>query len=112
MSMVVENFDEWEAALQGALEQRIRDAEKSLTVLADDIARREYSTGPRDEEHTRHGVDTITVEVGRSGDLFWLDVGPSGKAFYLAFYEFGTEDQPPRPFMRPAVAAATAGWNP
>lgn len=109
MTLVVENWSEWETALLAALEDNRRFAEQKVIALADDIGDRERQSGPRGVG--AHGIDTITVIVGRSSDLFFVDVGPDKSGFYLAFYEFGTEHQPPRPFMRPAVTAAVSAWS-
>lgn len=109
MSLIVDNFAEWEAALDVELARNVTLAETAVIALGEDIGRRERASGPRGEGE--HGIDSITVETGRSADLFWVDVGPDKKFFYLAFYEFGTEHQPPRPFMRPSVAEAVSAWR-
>jgi HK97 gp10 family phage protein len=110
MTFVVENLDEWEQALEAELVQQRTLAEEAVEQLGEDIGRRERAAGPRGAG--AHGIDTITIETGRSADLFWVDVGPDKRAFYLAFYEFGTGHQPPRPFMRPSVNEAVAAWRP
>lgn len=91
----------------GQLEIR---SEQALLDLGEDVARRERAAGPRGVGE--HGIDTIEVTSGRSLGLFWIDVGPGREAFYLGFYEFGTQHQPPRPFMRPSVAIAISAWRP
>lgn len=109
MTFVIDNFTEWEAALDRELAKILTDAERAVVDLGNDIGRREQAAGPRGAGE--HGIDSITVEIGRSADLFWVDVGPDEKYFYLAYYEFGTHHQPPRPFMRPAIAEAVSAWR-
>lgn len=109
LSFVAENIDEWEAAVERELALTVTTAEAAVVGLGEDIARRERSSGPRGAGE--HGVDSVTVELGRTADLFWVDVGPDKRFFYLAYYEFGTEHQPPRPFMRPSIAEAVSAWR-
>lgn len=109
MSFVVDNLDEWEAAFGRELEHNLSLAEAAVVGLGEDIGRREREAGPRGDGE--HGVDSITVELGRSDDLFWVDVGPDKRFFYLAFYEFGTSRQPPRQWMRPSITDAVSAWR-
>lgn len=109
MTFVVENLAEWDAAFERELEHVRTDAERAVLDLGEDIARREQASGPRGEGE--HGVDSVVVELGRTADEFCVDVGPDKRFFYLAFYEFGTQHQPPRPWMRPSIASAIAAWR-
>lgn len=110
MTFVVDNFDEWETALLQELEHNRTDAEHAVHALGEDIGNRERRSAPRGFG-PKHGADTIEVSDGRDGDEYFVDVGPDKTAFYLAFDEFGTEHQPPRPFMRPAVNEGVAAWR-
>lgn len=57
------------------------------------------------------GYRTITLIRGRDREGFFADVGPSRKAFYLAFIEYGTSKLAARPFLRPAIERAIARWG-
>jgi HK97 gp10 family phage protein len=110
-TLEVLNYDEFEAAFNAAVSDLIVTSEQDLVTLAEDIAQRERASGPRGAHGGKHGIDTVEVTTGRQDKDFYVDVGPSRAGFYLAFYEFGTQHQPPRPFMRPAIAQAIAVWT-
>ena len=52
--------------------------------------------GHKAERRNTRGADTVASEVHINS------------AFYWRFQEYGTQDQPEHPFVRPAVARATA----
>ena len=95
----------WERAVETEFARLNIGSEKDLVDLATDIrdqmrATAPVSTGKRIAR--RHARSSIEVKQGRDRRGFFADVGPTRKGFWLAFYEFGTSKQPPRPFMRPA----------
>ncbi|MBK9181412.1 MAG: hypothetical protein IPM45_18020 [Acidimicrobiales bacterium] len=100
---------DFRAGLDQATDDMKADAERSLRRLADDMASRMTATAPR---LTGAGAATIAVTDASADSLVVLDIGPDASAFYLAFYEWGTSHQPPRPFLRPAVEQAVAAWQP
>lgn len=105
------NYDEFEAGFAKATQDLVVQSEQALVQLAEDIAQRERASGPRGTHGGKHAIDTVEVTSGRTDSEFYVDVGPSRQGFYLAFYEFGTQHQPPRPFMRPAIAQAIQMWK-
>lgn len=61
---------------------------------------------PRDTGFLAEHIET--AEVKRTADIYGveIEVGPTSKAFYGLFQEFGTAFQTPQPFLDPAVEAA------
>jgi HK97 gp10 family phage protein len=110
--LIIENYDEFLAGFVKGTQQLVVESEAALVRLAEDIAAREKASGPRGDHGGKHAIDTIEVTQGQTDSEFFVDVGPSKRGFYLAFSEFGTRHQPPRPFMRPAIAAAISAWKP
>lgn len=104
----------WESAVATEFARLNIESEKDLLDLAHDIERgmkdgAPLSTGKRISR--RHARSSIDVKQGRDRRGVYVDVGPTRKGFWLAFYEFGTSRQPPRPFMRPAIERAIARWK-
>ena len=50
----------------------------------------------------RSQIITAKARKGTSSDSVTIHVGPSTKAFYGLFQEFGTRNHPAKPFLRPA----------
>lgn len=71
-------------------------------VVAERIVRGAQVRAPKD---TGAGAASIHAERRRSGHG-WV-VGWDPEHDYMRFHEFGTEDMPARPFLRPAAAAVS-----
>lgn len=116
------------SAWLGGLDQAFGDlqltSEEEVHGLARDIAQEMRDGAPvqaADERAQRMansttvrktpGKNTIRVVRGRDREGFFADVGPSRKAFYLAFVEYGTSKLAARPFLRPAIERAIARWG-
>ena|SRR5579863_7471713 len=93
------------------LEQRLRDepknvAKRTLRRAAKDAADIWTSAiSERAPSHTGFLRTQITMSSKATGGdegSMQVMVGPSKKAFYGIFQEFGTRTQPAKPFMRPA----------
>lgn len=109
--LAVENFDEWLSGVEIAVSGTVEEAEQSLVKLGEDIGARMRRKGPRRKGASRHGIDTVEVTKGRSGSVFFVDVGPTDRAWYLAFGEFGSRHEPARPWARPSIAEAVTSWQ-
>ncbi len=108
-------------ALEKELEKEFKamavESEDDLKRVAKLAERRMLITVPRDLDGDRspgskkYGplASTIDVASGRDERGFFVDV--SVGAFYASFQEYGTLNQPPRPFFRPAVAQAVAAFQ-
>lgn len=127
MSLKVTNEGQWLKGVQNGLADLNLDSEEALADLAADISKNMRAGAPEmDAEERRQrqatesgresvrrspGRSTIRFRRGRDAKGFYIDVGANRSAFYLAFYEFGTSKQPARPFLRPAIEKAIAGWK-
>lgn len=56
-------------------------------------------------KRTGKGASNIAHQVGEDVDGVFVDVGYKPDGFYMAFQELGTEHNPPRPHLRPAIDA-------
>lgn len=110
------DFDtaEWGQAVETEFARLNIESEQDLLDLGHDIEQGMKSGAPLSvgkRISRRHARASIDVKRGRDSKGVYVDVGPTRKGFWLAFYEFGTSKQPPRPFMRPAIERAIAGWK-
>lgn len=113
--MIEYDTADWSRAVEANFARLGHDSETALYRLADDIADEERATAPRSAGKRisrRHGASSIGTKRGRDTKGVFVDVGPTRKGFWLAFQEFGTSKQAPRPFMRPAIERCIARWKP
>lgn len=66
--------------------------------LLQDIVAEMQRRAPKD---TGEGADSIDFELDDNAEFFRITWGKD--QFYMAFHEFGTADQPARPFARPVA---------
>lgn len=127
MSLDVANAADWLKGVQNGLADLELDSEEALAELAAGISknmrddapvmdpeeRRRRQQGEKGREAVRRtpGKTTIRFRRGRDERGFYIDVGPSRGAFYLAFLEYGTSKIAARPFLRPAIEKAIAAWG-
>jgi HK97 gp10 family phage protein len=127
VSLDITNKGEWVRGVSGALVDLELDSEESVTTLGADMAklmrrsapvqpdeqRRRRQAQPKGRESVRRrpGKTTIRSRKGRDGRGFFVDVGPSKAAFYLAFVEWGTSKMAAKPFLRPAIEQAISRWR-
>lgn len=82
------------------------EAERDVIRLAADIREDVQRRVPVKSGKLRRSV-RVTVRKNGRGLLATIRVG----AFYGKFIEFGTSEQPPRPFFRPAVHQSVNGFR-
>lgn len=126
MSLTVTNASEWDRGLRQAFADLEVDCEDQLSDLAANITANMRQTAPEmepAERQYRQGLSsgkavrkrpskvTYRYDKHRKGRRFWIDAGPAKGAFYLAFAEWGTSNQPARPWLRPAIERAVAAWR-
>jgi len=103
VTVKLSGFEELEQTLRDGTKKMavkfLRGAEKSAgKIWQEAIANR----APVDTGHLAESIKIKTeVKSGDNGSMT-MKVGPDQSAFYGVFQEFGTKDQPARPFMRPA----------
>lgn len=120
-----DNLDEFIADADRALRAQAALAADALEQLAETIATDERANAPAPRTGSR--AATIHVTKGPEGagavrgaggrfvsaaKLTVIDVGPTAKAFSLVFDEFGASNVPAKPWARPAIESAWAGWRP
>ena len=88
-----------------AMENIEEITEETAENLARGIARIQRRTAPR---RTGIGSRSVSVSQGQDAEGRYWEFGPSERGFPLAFEEYGTEHQPARPFIRPAIEAGIA----
>jgi HK97 gp10 family phage protein len=89
----------WSArALDELLEDR--SVLDRLQELGDEVARVAAERAPK---LTGAGAASIRAEVGVDSQGPHVDISWDKDHFYLIFHEVGTEHQPARPFLRPAL---------
>ena len=93
-------------ALAKRLDAMETEAERDVIRLAADIREDVQSRVPVDTGRLRRSV-RVNVRKNAKGLLATVRVG----AFYGKFIEYGTEDQRPRPFFRPAVHQSINGFR-
>lgn len=126
MSVQVTNGGAWLRGVSAALVDLELDSEESVAGLAADMSKLMRDGAPvmdpserarrqkaSDGEGVRKkpGKTTIRFRRGRDSRGFFVDVGPSKSAFYLAFIEWGTSKMPAKPFLRPAIEQAISRWR-
>jgi len=77
-----------------------RDMRNYLQQVGDVVADRARSAAPK---ATGAGAESIRAEVRDDTDGPGADVSWDQDHFYLTFHELGTQHQPARPFLRPAL---------
>ncbi|QXC59331.1 hypothetical protein KSP35_13055 [Aquihabitans sp. G128] len=124
-SLKVENGSSWLRDVERAFAGLELQSEEEVATLAATISKNMRDSAPTmaEEERARRlanpgdpvrktsGRATIRYVRGHDREGFYVDVGPSRKAFYLAFQEYGTLHFPGRPFLRPSIERAVAGWG-
>lgn len=76
------------------------DAEDLLEDVGDQVAGLAHEKAPKD---SGEGADSIHGQVGTDQESAYVDVSWDDEHFYMGFHELGTEHQPARPFLRPAL---------
>lgn len=105
VSMQFSGGQELMAAMQDLSE---RVTKKVLRVALEDAAegirRRASAMAPRGDPSGVNLRDEIVVGPARGQDVkeVAVAIGPTPRAFYGSFQEFGTSRTPARPFLRPA----------
>jgi HK97 gp10 family phage protein len=66
--------------------------------LLDEIVAEMRRLAPKD---TGEGAESIDFELDESGDYYRVSWGKA--EFYMYFFEVGTDELAPRPFMRPVA---------
>ena len=97
-------------ALPGQL-RRDRVAIAALRRASKPMAEQAARLAPRDTGNLQQNIVIRTVKRSRR-DTVAVDVRPSGKAWYGRIREFGQDDGPAQPFMRPAWDSARGGLVP
>lgn len=106
MRLRVEGVDELIRTLQNADEAIQRELNDLISECAEIVFREADARAPILSGKSRN---TLRIEVGKNNKgVFYANVVigyGTGKEdpFYIAFYELGTSQQPPRPFMRPSL---------
>ncbi len=94
-----------DAAFQAALQREIKqlglNTERSVLRLALDTQNRARELCPVDTGRLR---SSITHVPGRDSRGYFVDVGSNVE--YAPHVEFGTQNAPAQPFLRPALAEA------
>lgn len=79
-----------------------RDGERALDDLADFLVGRAKQAAPVDTGALRDSIGVVAR--GRDASGPYIDIGATDEA--APYQEFGTEHNPPAPFLRPAFAEA------
>jgi hypothetical protein len=94
----------FESAVGTALTDMVKTGEGLLTTVGEGVTRdvrNQWPVGYKDESHTRDGI--VGTPKRTRGGRFYYEIRVP---FPGGFYELGTKRQPPRPILRPAMAAA------
>ena len=105
-----ENLDAWLAEAERVGEQLAEELRADFTKMVDqaEVEMRNAAPKPRRGERAA----TIGQKAIRGRRRLVIDVGPTVPAFSLVFEEFGSRNQTARPWARPALDTAWAGWSP
>lgn len=76
------------------------ETEDMLEDVGGQVADTARELAPKD---TGEGADSIHGEAGVDDESAYVDVSWDRDHFYMGFHELGTEHQPARPFLRPAL---------
>jgi hypothetical protein len=97
------NVGPFEAAVGTALVDMVKTGEALLTTVGDAVTREVKGKWPvsDDDDHTRDGIVGQAKRTGKGRYFYEVRVPYPG-----GFYELGTRRQPPRPIVRPTMAAA------
>lgn len=90
------NFSDRKPALVKALLDAVEPAVELAILFA-----------PQDTGFLSQNIDASEDKKNREQDLVVVKFGPTSKAFYGFFQEFGTAHHPAKPFMQPAIDRAS-----
>lgn len=97
------NAEAWLSAVSDALDDVDGISKEKARELAKVAKEKMQDAVPRESGVTR---DSIRYRTEKDAEGEYVEFGP---LFHVARYiEYGTEHQPPRPFIRPAIEQAVA----
>lgn len=80
------------------------EAEELSQEVGDQVAEQAAAFAPK---ASGAGAESIHAEVDVDDTSAYADVSWDPDHFYMGFHELGTEHEPPKPFLRPALDATS-----